>query len=270
MFFSSVQVHVVDSGKSKEKTYDWANESTALKTCDISQACATQRAGRAGRAGRVRSGSCYRLFTTGKYESMNRFKTPDMLRISLHETCLKAKMFAGNSTITNFLQRALEPPADERIIHNIQHLQKNGALDMDENVTPLGAHLTRMPVDCEYGKMLLYAILLRCIDPVVTIVSILSAKEPFQLTNNNGNHGDINDINTEFSENSLSDHKLLMNIFQSWFKSSNCGGTEHERFCESNLLSNAKMEMIKGMKQLIMRHVYYFQQRGENCFRKTL
>lgn len=180
---------------------------------------------------------------------MKRYTLPEMLRVSLAETCLKAKMFAGELSITDFLLKALESPPEEHIIHSIERLKKISALNISEDITPLGVHLAQMPVDCEFGKMILYAIILQCIDPVVAIVSVLSAKEPFILPN--GNTGEnLNHIKKEFSENSLSDHRMIHNTFEAWLRS-----TKRDEFCTKNLISNGNMEMIENLRRLIMRHL---------------
>lgn len=158
-------------------------------------------------------------------------------------------MFSGNLSISNFLLQALEPPPEEHIHQSINLLKRMNALDSNENVTYLGAHLTQMPVDCEFGKMLLYSIVLRCIDPVVTIVSILSSREPFVLPRKN-NGGNINHIKNEFSENSLSDHKMVLNTFKAWFRS-----TKRDEFCAQHLISNGNMKMVQNMRRLINRHL---------------
>jgi len=44
------------------------------------------------------------------------------------------------------------------------------ALDAWEDVTELGNHLLDLPIEPRLGKMVLYAVLLKCLDPVLTIV----------------------------------------------------------------------------------------------------
>ena len=51
------------------------------------------------------------------------------------------------------------------------------ALNTLEDLTELGNHLLDLPVAPQYGKMLLYAINLKCLDPVLTIVSCLSVHQ---------------------------------------------------------------------------------------------
>jgi len=50
-----------------------------------------------------------------------------------------------------------------------------------EELTPLGYHLARMPVDPHVGKMLLFAAIFSCIDPVATIAASLGFRDAFHV-----------------------------------------------------------------------------------------
>ena len=53
------------------------------------------------------------------------------------------------------------------------------ALDVGEKLTPLGYHLANLPVSPRIGKIILFAAVFSCLDPVLTIASALGFKEPF-------------------------------------------------------------------------------------------
>lgn len=53
------------------------------------------------------------------------------------------------------------------------------ALDYTENLTALGFHLARLPVEPHIGKLILFGALLGCLDPILTIAASLSFKDPF-------------------------------------------------------------------------------------------
>ncbi|KAJ8969047.1 hypothetical protein NQ314_001947 [Rhamnusium bicolor] len=46
----------------------------------------------------------------------------------------------------------IEPPSEENVITAIRRLENVGALDKDDNLTPLGHHLAALPVDVRIGK----------------------------------------------------------------------------------------------------------------------
>lgn len=56
--------------------------------------------------------------------------------------------------------------------------QQMDALDSNEELTELGRHLADLPVEPHLGKMVLNSIVLKCIDPVLTIVCSLAYKDP--------------------------------------------------------------------------------------------
>lgn len=167
-------VYVIDSGKVKEKSFDAISGVCTLKSNWISQACAKQRK---GRAGRCRKGICYRLFSSVRYNSMQPYQTPEILRLPLQELCLYTKHLApGNTPIAEFLDRAIEPPSNMVTRNAVQLLKTIDALDPWEDLTELGSHLLDLPVEPRLGKMLLYAVVLKCLDPVLTIVCSLAYK----------------------------------------------------------------------------------------------
>lgn len=186
---------MIDSGKVNQINCNPWNESTSLSTAKISQACAIQRA---GRAGRTRNGICYCLYSSKQFKAMDKFTTPEITRVPLTEICLYTKALAGTTSIENYLSKALDPPPKKNIRTSIELLKKINALDSVETITKLGMHLIRMPVDCQLGKMLLYAVLLQCLDPVIEIVSALSVNDLFKHDDNEEKVALINSIKEEF------------------------------------------------------------------------
>ena len=55
------------------------------------------------------------------------------------------------------------------------------ALDSFEDLTELGHHLADLPVEPKYGKMILYAVALKCLDPILTIACSLAYRDPCKL-----------------------------------------------------------------------------------------
>ena len=167
-------VYVIDCGKVKQKSFDVISGVCMLRSNWISQACATQRK---GRAGRCQKGICYRLYSSVRYDSMQSYQTPEMLRLPLEQLCLYTKHLApGNTPIAEFLQRAIEPPSNMITRNAVQLLKTVDALDSWEDLTELGSHLLDLPIEPRLGKMLLYAVVLKCLDPILTIVCSLAYK----------------------------------------------------------------------------------------------
>lgn len=91
--------------------------------------------------------------------------------------CLRTKKLAPPDTlIYDFLKMAMEPPTQLSVQSAVRYLISIGALDELENLTDLGEHLLQLSVDPKLGKMLIYAVAFKCVDPVLTMVAVLSHK----------------------------------------------------------------------------------------------
>lgn len=53
------------------------------------------------------------------------------------------------------------------------------ALTPTEDITPMGRLLSKLPTDVHLGKLLLIAVVFRCLDPALTIAATLSSRSPF-------------------------------------------------------------------------------------------
>ncbi|XP_012146608.1 3'-5' RNA helicase YTHDC2 [Megachile rotundata] len=241
-------VYVIDSGKVKEKSFDAISGVCTLKSNWISQACAKQRK---GRAGRCRKGICYRLFSSIRYNSMQPYQTPEILRLPLQELCLYTKHLApGNTPIAEFLDRAIEPPSNMVTRNAVQLLKTIDALDPWEDLTELGSHLLDLPIEPRLGKMLLYAVVLKCLDPVLTIVCSLAYKDPFVLPSQPSQKRAATAARKRFATNTYSDHMAVLRAFQGW-QNARASGKERA-FCEQNFISAAVMEMVVGMRTQLL------------------
>lgn len=80
----------------------------------------------------------------------------------------------------HFLSRALDPPPSVSVEAAMETLFEVGAVDRSSlKVTPLGFHLSSLPVDVHVGKSLLFACMLSCLDPILTIAAAVSFRSPF-------------------------------------------------------------------------------------------
>uniref|UniRef100_A0A915KBS7 Helicase C-terminal domain-containing protein n=1 Tax=Romanomermis culicivorax TaxID=13658 RepID=A0A915KBS7_ROMCU len=167
---------VIDCGKMKEKVYDGLSGISMLSNVWISKANAVQRKGRAGRCS---EGFCYRLYSKLRFENMPENPIPEILRVPLHELCLQTKlMFPEIDKIQNILSLAPDAPSQFNIRNAICLLKIIGAMTENESLTTLGRRVCELPLEPQYGKMLLFSILFKCVDPVLTIVACLSYKDP--------------------------------------------------------------------------------------------
>ncbi|XP_064618810.1 3'-5' RNA helicase YTHDC2-like [Lineus longissimus] len=241
-------VYVIDSGKVKEKSFDALTSVTTLKSIWISRASAQQRK---GRAGRCRAGICYHLFSTIRHNTMLEYQDPEILRYPLQELCLHTKMLAPVCCpIADFLSRAPEPPAFLLTRNAVTLLKQIDALDQWEDLTELGHHLTDLPLEPRYGKMILYSVVLKCLDPILTISCTLAYRDPFSIPAQPSQKRAANLARRKFSAGTYSDHMALLRAFQAWQKA-RADGWERQ-FCQKNFISGATMEMILGMRTQLL------------------
>lgn len=72
-----------------------------------------------------------------------------------------------------FLAKLMDPPESRSVQTSIDVLKRLGALDHDENLTPLGFHMAKLPVGAHCSKMLILAALFSCVDPILSVAASL-------------------------------------------------------------------------------------------------
>ncbi|KAK5841973.1 DExH-box ATP-dependent RNA helicase DExH7, chloroplastic [Gossypium arboreum] len=249
-------VYVIDCGKHKENRYNPQKKLSSMVEDWISRANAKQRR---GRAGRVKPGICFCLYTRHRFEKLMRpYQVPEMLRMPLVELCLQIKLLSLGQ-IKPFLSKALEPPKEEAMNSAISLLYEVGAVEGDEELTPLGHHLAKLPVDVLIGKMLLYGGIFGCLSPILSISACLSYKSPFLypkdekqnveraklalLSEKLDESSDLNDAERQ------SDHLLMMAAYRKWERIFREKGVKAaQRFCKMYFLSSSVMSMIRDMR----------------------
>lgn len=83
---------------------------------------------------------------------------PQMLRVSLEELALQIRLL-GLGKVGDFLGKAVDPPSAQAIENAVSALVELSAIDEEEDLTPLGFHLAKLPVDARIGKMVPCAVL---------------------------------------------------------------------------------------------------------------
>lgn len=96
------------------------------------------------------------------------------------------------------------------------------AMDPWEDLTELGYHLTELPVEPHLGKMVLCAIVLKCLDPVLTIACSLAYRDPFVLPTLASQKRAAMLCRKCFTAGTFSDHMVLLRAFQVSFWKEDC------------------------------------------------
>ena len=183
-------VYVVDSGRVKRLTHDPTTHLAALTEGRCSRASAAQRR---GRAGRVKPGVCVRLYDRDVASNeMPETDLPEMHTVPLESLVMAAMASRPETSPEAFLASALDPPPSAAVRAAIARLRSIGAVvnaastddALSDNtnsltLTPLGFHLSHLPVEPRLGKMLVYAVALGCLPAVLTAAAAMSCKPMF-------------------------------------------------------------------------------------------
>ena len=163
--------YVIDAGTARVKRYSWRNKVEQLQVEAISQAAAMQRA---GRCGRVANGICIRLYGEDEFKGRPRFTDPEILRSSLAGVILRMKALRLG-TVESF--PFVEPPPGKAIADGYALLAELGAVDDDNELTPIGVELSRLPLDPRVGRMILEARQHQALSEVLVIAAALSGQD---------------------------------------------------------------------------------------------
>ena len=120
-----------------------------------------------------------------------------------------------------------------------------------EELTPLGVHLSRLPVDPRVGKLLLIG---AAFGPVatnhaLTVAASLSGRSPFMSPIDKRDEADR--ARQRFVDSTLgpSDHIAILNAYDAWDR---LRGNEKFSFCRENFLGVRSLQSIGGLKRQLL------------------
>lgn len=241
---------IIDSGRQKEKSFDPYSGVSTLQSGWISKASAKQRK---GRAGRCREGLAFHMYSRQRYDAMDEYQAPELMRTPLEEMGLQVKLLDRTTKIGEFLSKAIEPPVAKAVESAIKLLENIGAIEEGtENLTVLGSHLARLPIPPKLGKLLLYGVLFDCLDPILTLSCCLAYRDPWVLPASVDGRRRAFQIKVDFSSrgSGFSDHLATTVAYNEWKQRQRSGNAW--AYCNQNFLNNATMTMIDGMRTQLL------------------
>ncbi|MGB6161362.1 MAG: ATP-dependent RNA helicase HrpA [Pseudonocardiaceae bacterium] len=177
--------YVIDPGTARISRYNRRLKVQRLPIEPISQASATQRA---GRCGRTTDGICIRLYSAEDHQSRPEFTDPEILRTHLASVILQmAALNLGEMAAFGFI----DPPDRRQISDGVALLRELGALQgrptgglagLEERptmrLTRIGRTLAQLPLDPRLARMVVAAHDNGCLSEVLVIVAALSIQDP--------------------------------------------------------------------------------------------
>src|SRR5690606_25662423 len=137
---------VVDAGLVRTARFDPRRGMSGLVTIPVSQATATQRA---GRAGRQYAGACYRLWTEEQHSRLARYPVAEILQSALSPLGLELAQWGTAEQDLCFL----DPPPAVLLAQGRDALRQLGALDTQTKITFHGRAVAALPVHPRMGHM---------------------------------------------------------------------------------------------------------------------
>lgn len=115
------------------------------------------------------------------------------------------------------------------------------ALDENEQLTPLGFHLAKLPLDPQIGKMILMAAIFGCVDPIMSIAACLSFKDPFSAPLELQHL--LMQAKMKLADGHKSDHYVYHAAMSGWEEANRCN--EGRSFAKSYFLSDPTLRLLR-------------------------
>lgn len=166
-------VAVIDSGLARVARHSPWSGLPSLTTVPISQASATQRA---GRAGRLRPGRCFRLYTKHDHDTRPHHDDPEIRRADLAEPFLLLRAAGHDPASFPFF----EPPPEAALGAADRLLRRVGAIDAHGELAPIGRRLLELPLHPRLARLVLEAET-REVAPRGCLIAALASERDIEL-----------------------------------------------------------------------------------------
>lgn len=133
---------------------------------------------------------------------------------------------------------------------NLVELKSSVAMESSNfELTALGYHLSRLPMDVRLGKMLLVATILHCLEDALSIAAALGTRSPFIYPPNQKDEA-MKAHHSLLKNHILSDHIAIVNVYQKWTTILvEYGREEAYSYCRQKYISHNVLEDIKALRE---------------------
>jgi HrpA-like RNA helicase len=191
---------------------------------------------------------------------MKKQSIPELQKMPLEQVCLT--ILAGNlaTDSMSFLSQAPQPPSNESVTLALKVLEETNAIEpipntrdlttiRIEQITPLGKHLAKLPVDIRLGKMLIFGALFQTLDKTLTIAASLSSKSPFSTNIDQAQQASA--AHKAFLH-PTSDFLTVCNVWDAYRDACSSSISNGRKFCGRNYLNrSAFIEIQDARNQFI-------------------
>ncbi len=249
--------YVVDPGTARISRYSQRTKVQRLPIEAVSQASATQRA---GRCGRVAEGICVRLYSEQDFLGRPEFTDPEILRTNLASVILQMTALGlGDLDAFPFV----EPPDHRNVRDGVQLLDELGALDGRGGLTRTGRALARLPVDPRLARMVVEAERLGCVREVLVIAAALSIQDPRERPTDAQQAA--NQMHARFVDPS-SDFLTWLNLWEHVRDSQReLGSSAFRRLCRREFLNHLRIREWQDLHSQLRRVVRHLDLAHDNA-----
>jgi ATP-dependent RNA helicase DDX35 len=240
--------YVLDTGYVKLRTYNPALGIETLNVVPVSQASATQRA---GRAGRTRPGKCFRLYTEDAFKKLDAATFPEIQRSNLAPVMLQLL----NLGITNVVRfDYISPPPSALVTRALDSLHALGALDASARLTKLlGTRMAELPLEPMLARCLLSAASpeFGCVQEMLSIAA-MSTLSGNAFVSHDGGKKALDAARRRFAV-AEGDHVAAYNVYEAFVRAG-----MSVQFCRENSLNHKAMVKAVSVRKQLASHLDRF------------
>jgi len=165
-------------------------------------------------------------------------------------------LFDPSCKIEEFLSQTLDPPGFESIRSAARVLQEMGALTVDEHLTELGQKFGYLPVHPYTSRMLIFSILMNCLDPALILACASKCKDLFVLPILPDEKKRAVAARSELASlyGGCGDQFTIIAAFQCWVNAKKMG--LESRFCSQYFVSESAMSKLDVMRKNLAAELY--------------
>jgi len=233
--------YVIDPGFARISRYSYRTKIQRLPIEPVSQASANQRK---GRCGRVAEGICIRLYSEEDFNNRPAFTDAEILRTNLAAVILQMlQLRMGDIHKFPFI----DAPDHRLISDGYKLLEELQAVNAKNQLTPIGAQLSKLPLDPRLARMLLAAQEQSCVRELLIIVSALSVQDPRERPIEKQQHAD------QMHRRFWVEHSDFMSFVNLWdyFES------QRQELSQNQLRKLCKKEFISYLRMREWRDVHH-------------